>query len=312
MNTVENIFQNKKGILAADERPSSMDKRLEGVSISGGEENRNKFRTLLFETENIQNYISGIIMSTETFEDHMHSSGTPSREYLKNIGVEVGVKVDEGIKDGITLGLDTLEDKCLKYSKMGATFTKWRSVIEVSDPKNINQICEDLTEYAKVVLSHKMIPIVEPEVLRDGEHSIDESKEVIKTTLDTLVSKMKEENVDLSKIILKTSFALSGSKIKKDEGESVSKCTLYSFQDLPKQLGGIVFLSGGLTPEDSSIYLKRTSELAKGEDLNIPISFSYGRALQSNALKTWGGEDENLEKGREEFLIALKRNSEAI
>ena len=274
---IEKLFENNKGVLAIDERESSIVKKLEKFGVDGSK--KDKYRELLLTTDDLNKYISCVILSEDTFNTHKIGEQR-TVEYLRERGIMVNVKVDEGIVDGKTQGLNMLAEKLDRY-KVEAQFTKWRATINIGE--ETDHMVEDMLKYAEIVLSYGVTPFLEPEVLINSANSIDEMRDTIKD----IISKLNNGSVDLSKCILKTSFATTGSN---DNPEEVGVATYKALEG--NKFGGIVFLSGGLDEKASFEYLYATKKLV---DYNM--SFSFGRALQDRALSNWNEiDDEGFQK----------------
>lgn len=312
-NIAEKIMTRGKGILAADESNDTADKRLESVGAKKGAEMRKKYRDLFLSTPNIEHYISSVILYEETL-NQKNANGTLFPEHLIKLGIIPGIKVDTGAKDNpdfpdekITEGLNGLEDRLKNYYKSGARFTKWRAVIKIDREKNLpskGSIVENsirLAKYAKIAQKNGFVPIIEPEVLLNGSHNTETCERVLEETLQTVFEQINEEKVDLSSLILKTSMVVPGDG--SGEGmnsQKVAESTVRVLtKKVPKELGGVVFLSGGQTSEQARDNL---NAIAKLEPLPWEIAFSYARAIQGPALEIWKGKDENIEEARKEFL----------
>ena len=310
---VSKLMTRGKGILAADESNGTADKRLESLKIKSGEKMRQKYRDLFLSTPNFEHYISGVILYDETLKQRA-TNGNFFPDHLSNLGIVPGIKVDTGAKDHpdfpdekITEGLEGLEDRLKEYYKMGARFTKWRAVIQIDEGNNLptkGAVLENairLAKYAKIVQENGMVPIIEPEVILDGPHSIEKAQEVTEMTLKIVFEHIVEHEVDLKGLILKTSMVVPGSESGQDMNpEDVARRTVKVLQNsVPNNLGGVVFLSGGQTPEQARDNL---NAIAKLEPLPWEIAFSYARAIQGPALKIWKGKKENVEAAREEFV----------
>ena len=321
--TLQKIFRENLGILAADERPSSMDRRLESYGIAPGESMRNQYRSILFSTPNIERYVSGVILSEDTFSEH-RVGDVLSRDYLANLGIAVGVKVDEGLAPytpdeselHITKGLESLREKCAQYKKEGAVFTKWRATIPVTPLPDgfLTAVAENMATYASVVLKHDLVPIVEPEVLLEGSHTIDEAAETLEQTIRCVHKALQDKGCNPHHCILKTSFATAGLSADQPSSDVVSKKTLEVFKstnlDSDKGFFGIVFLSGGL-PSDTAIeYIQHIRAVAEDREtehaFRPPLTFSYGRALQDMALKEWGGNQDAVANAQIAFTQTLQ------
>ena len=327
MNSIEQvlktIFQSYKGILAADARPSSMDRRLQAYAIESGEESRSKYRKLLFSTPNLERTISGVILSEDTFTDHIMDDGIPTRDYLAGLGIAVGVKVDDGLQpyanDPIlqcTKGLDGLQERCAVYKQQGADFLKWRSAIPAVGTTDafIDTVMTDMAEYARCALDNELVPILEPEVLLDGDHSADNSAATFKKMLSVLIRELANKKCDPHQCILKTSFIINGLNKGEISAEKASKKTLLTFKEsgLDRHTGfyGIVFLSGGLQSKTAIEYIQRIKAVAEQEGtpytFSVPITFSYARALQEPVLTEWKGKEENILSAQVAFTQTLQ------
>ena len=300
MNELENIAKQMvargKGILAADESTGTMTKRLSSVNVESTSENRLKFRETLFSAEGMKNHIGGVILYDETIKQKT-SSGKSIPELIKSFGSIPGIKVDTGAKklagspeEKITEGLDGLRERLIDYYKLGARFTKWRAVYDISEkyPSSlaIKSNAHALARYAALVQEAKMAPIVEPEVLMNGEHDIAKCYEVTSKVLNECFKELKLHNVNLKGVILKPNMILPGNKSKnKSNPAEISKLTLKCLKEnVPSEVPGIAFLSGGQTEIEAT---QNLNEINKINDTNFLISFSYGRALQQSALKNW-------------------------
>jgi fructose-bisphosphate aldolase class I len=300
MSEIENIAKQMvakgKGILAADESTGTMTKRLVSVNVESTLENRLKFRETLFSSEGMKNYIGGVILYDETIKQKT-SSGNTIPELIKSFGSIPGIKVDTGAKklagssnEKITEGLDGLRGRLVEYYNLGARFTKWRAVYEISDvhPSElaIKANAHALARYASLVQEAKMVPIVEPEVLMDGEHDINKCYEVTSKVLIECYKELKLHNVNLKGTILKPNMILPGNKSSaKSNTIEIAKMTLKCLKEnVPSEVPGIAFLSGGQTEVEATNNL---NEINKLNDTSFQMSFSYGRALQQSALKMW-------------------------
>ena len=289
------ILSDGKGILAADESTATMTKRLESVNVSSNEENRLKFRKTLFSAENMKTCIGGVILYDETIKQRVDSKTIP--EFINYHGAIAGIKVDTGAKvlagspnEKITEGLDGLRERLKEYYKLGARFTKWRGVYSISDKfpskLSISSNAHALARYSALVQECGMVPIVEPEVLMDGNHSANEclkkTSEVIKKCFEELIL----HKVDLTGVILKPNMILDGSSSKnKISNNEVAEMTLKCLKDsVPKEVPGIAFLSGGQSELEAT---ENLNLINKKNDSEFIITYSYGRALQQSALKHW-------------------------
>jgi fructose-bisphosphate aldolase class I len=309
-----------KGILAADESGSTIKKRFDTIGLESTEENRRAYRDLLFTTPGAEEYISGVILFDETIRQSA-ADGTPFPKLLESKGVIPGIKVDQGAKplplsDGetITEGLDGLRERLAEYYELGARFAKWRATYSISDelPSNycIWTNAHALARYAALCQEAGIVPIVEPEVLQDGTHTIERSYQVTGKVLDALYRELFDQRVDLAGTLLKPNMVLSGYSASNRAGvDEVADYTLRCFyKHVPAAVPGIVFLSGGQTDEDATAHLNAIN--ARGPH-PWQISFSYGRALQAPAIKAWHGKPENVEAGQRAYYHRAKMNSAA-
>ncbi len=304
------IISNGKGILAADESNGTMTKRLEAVNVASTPENRLSFRETLFSSESMKAYIGGVILYDETINQKT-SFGKSIPDLISSSGALPGIKVDAGAKnlansseEKITEGLDGLRERLKKYYELGARFTKWRGVYIISHryPSRIaiNSNAHALARYSALVQESKMVPIVEPEVLMDGDHSanlcLKKTSEVIKKCFDELIL----HKVDLSGIILKPNMILSGNKSSdKISSEEVSQKTLECLKNsVPKEVPGIAFLSGGQSEIEAT---KNLNLINQNNNTNFIMTFSFGRALQQNALRVWSKNDKDIELTQKTF-----------
>ena len=300
MSELENIAKQMvakgKGILAADESTGTMTKRLASVNVESTSENRLKFRETLFSAEGMKNYIGGVILYDETIKQKT-SSGETVPKLIKSFGSIPGIKVDIGAKklagspeEKITEGLDGLRERLAEYYKLGAKFTKWRAVYNISEiyPSElaIKSNAHALARYAALVQEAKMVPIIEPEVLMDGEHDIKKCYEITAKVLKECYKELKLNKVNLKGTILKPNMILPGNKSKdKSNPQEIAKMTLKCLKEnVPSEVPGIAFLSGGQTEVEAT---QNLNEINKINDTNLLMSFSYGRALQQSALKNW-------------------------
>jgi fructose-bisphosphate aldolase class I len=304
------IISNGKGILAADESNGTMTKRLEAVNVKSTPENRLSFREILFSSDGMKDCIGGVILYDETINQIL-STGKSIPDLISNSGAIPGIKVDTGAKDlanspkeKITEGLDGLRDRLKKYYDLGARFTKWRGVYSISEkyPSKlaISSNAHALARYSALVQESGMVPIVEPEVLMDGNHSaeicLNKTSEVIKKCFEELIL----HKVDLSGIILKPNMILSGSLSEnKISSEEVSIKTLECLKNsVPEEVPGIAFLSGGQSEIEAT---ENLNLINKNNNTNFVMTYSYGRALQQSALKVWSNDIKNVEATQATF-----------
>ena len=298
------IVEDGRGILAADESNPTCGKRFDSIGVESTEDNRRDYREMLFRSDGMKGNIGGVILFDETLRQKVED-GTPLVNIITAQGALPGIKVDKGLKplddspeETVTQGLDGLNDRCSEYEKIGAKFAKWRAVINIGEgiPTEdcINKNMEALAKYAKIVQENKMVPIVEPEVLMDGHHSIERCLEVTSKTLSTLFNYLDEHEVNIKGTLLKPSMVISGKDaIEQASVEEVAEKTLKCLlANIPSDLPGITFLSGGQSDIDATAHLNAMNKIG---GFDWKLSFSYGRALQQPALKTWLGKKENAE-----------------
>ena len=308
-----------KGILAADESSGTIKKRFDSINVESTEENRMNYRRILFETqEAMQNYISGVILFDETLRQS-NNDGKKLVDIINDAGSLPGIKVDMGAKElalmsgeTVTEGLDGLRERLEEYSNLGAKFAKWRAVIAISD-KIPSTLCIDanshaLARYSALCQEAGIVPIVEPEVLMDGSHTIERCYEVTKDTLTKVFEELIKHKVDLKGICLKPNMVIDGKEYsKKSSSEEIAKMTIDCFKEtVPSEVPGIVFLSGGQSEIEAT---ENLNEINKIEGTPWNLSFSYGRALQASALKAWQGDHENEEACSNAFAHRAKMNS---
>jgi fructose-bisphosphate aldolase class I len=317
-NIAKQIIVRGKGILAADESTGTMTKRLSSVNVQSNLENRLKFRETLFSAEGMKNYIGGVILYDETIKQKT-SSGKTIPELIKNFGSIPGIKVDTGAKilagsseEKITEGLDGLRERLTEYYKLGARFTKWRAVYNISEKYpseiSIKSNAHALARYAALVQEAKMVPIIEPEVLMDGNHNINKCYEVTSKVLKECYKELKLHNVNLKGTILKPNMILPGNQSKdKSNAAEISKMTLKCLKEnVPNEVPGITFLSGGQTEIQAT---QNLNEINRINDTSFLISFSYGRALQQSALINWGKDIKDISNTQKIFNHRSKMNS---
>ncbi len=317
-NIALKILEKGKGILAADESTGTMTKRLEGVNVESTPKNRLLFRETLFSASSMNECIGGVILYDETIRQNT-SKKNKIPELISKMGAAPGIKVDTGAKilagspdEKVTEGLDGLRERLKEYYKLGAKFTKWRGVYNISkdfpSKLSIHANAHSLARYSALVQECNMVPIVEPEVLMDGEHSakdcFEKTSEVIKKCFDELIL----HNVDLKGIILKPNMILAGNKSKdKISNEEVAKLTLECLKNsVPSEVPGIAFLSGGQSEIEAT---ENLDLINKYNNTNFIMSFSYGRALQQSALKYWSKDIQNIEGTQKVFNHRAKMNT---
>ena len=302
-----------KGLLAADESTGTIKKRFDTIGLESTETARRDYREMLFTAEEaMTKYISGVILYEETlFQDA--STGRPLADIIRSTGSIPGIKVDMGAKpmahfpgETVTEGLDGLADRLKRYHEAGARFAKWRGVIAVSDTLpsygSVKANAHALARYAALCQEARIVPIVEPEVLMDGtpgDHSIDRAEEVTEETLRITFAELADQRVRLEAMILKPSMVIDGKKARKASVAEVAERTVRVLKrTVPGAVPGIAFLSGGQSTEEATAHL---SAMNAGFDMPWALTFSYGRALQTEALNAWGGKAENVAAGQRAF-----------
>jgi len=299
-----------KGILAADESFGTIEKRFKSISVPNTEENRRAYRQMLFTAPGVGDYISGVIMFDETLR-HTADDGTPFAGVLEKQGVIPGIKVDKGAKalagfpgEQVTEGLDGLRERLAEYFSIGARFTKWRAVITIGNglptPSCIEANAHALARYAALSQEQGLVPIVEPEVLMDGDHTIERCEEVTEATLKTVFMTLHAHRVVLERMLLKPNMVISAKQCPVQAGvEQVAEATVRCLRRcVPAAVPGIVFLSGGQSPEVATAHLNAMNALGEHP---WQLSYSYGRALQDEALKAWGGQASGVASGQKAF-----------
>ena len=309
-----------KGILAADESPPTIEKRFQKINVESTEDNRRAYREMLFTTPGIGDHISGVILYDETIRQKA-ADGTPFPKILERAGVIPGIKVDKGAKpiagspdEKVTEGLDGLRDRLAEYRDLGARFTKWRAVIEIGE--NIpSYLCihanaHALARFAALSQEAGLVPIVEPEVLMDGDHTIERCYETTSWMLKETFQELFYQRVELEGMLLKPNMVLSGKESSEQAGvEEVAQATVRCLREaVPAAVPGIVFLSGGQSAEVATAHLNAMN--AMGEH-PWQLSFSFARALQGPALETWRGDEGNVQQAQEIFAHRARMNSAA-
>ena len=318
--TARQLVAEGKGILAADESDGTIKKRFDSIGVESTEENRRAYRELLFTTEGVEDYISGVILYDETIRQSA-SDGTPFAKLLAERGIIPGIKVDKGAKplalaegETVTEGLDGLRARLDEYRELGARFTKWRAVISIGD-EIPSDYCvwvnaHALARYAALSQEAGLVPIVEPEVLMDGDHTIDESYRVTDRTLQALFTELFDQRVQREGTLLKTNMVLSGyDSSDQADDDTVAERTIKCLKNtVPAAVPGVVFLSGGMADEDATARLNVMNQRGPNP---WELSFSYGRALQAPALKAWAGDPSKVEEAQKAFYRRAKFNSAA-
>ncbi|HXW74100.1 MAG TPA: class I fructose-bisphosphate aldolase [Steroidobacteraceae bacterium] len=308
-----------KGILAADESTGTITKRFASITLDSTEEHRRAYREMLFTTAGAAESVSGVILYDETIRQKTRD-GVPFPQYLMAQGIIPGIKVDTGAKplagfpgETITEGLDGLRERLIEYHKLGALFAKWRAVIDIGEgiptAFAIEANAHALARYAALCQENGLVPIVEPEVLMDGAHSIERCEQVTDQVLETVFRQLFEQRILLEGMVLKPNMVISGKKAAHRAGpEVVAETTLRVLKrHVPPAVPGIAFLSGGQSPQEATLHLALMNRIGGGT-LPWSLTFSYGRALQDTALKAWGGAAANFTAGQKEYAKRARLN----
>ncbi len=312
-----------KGLLAADESTGTITRRFKAVGVESTEENRRDYRELLFRAEGLARYVSGVILFDETIRQEA-ADGTPLVKILQDTDVIPGIKVDKGAKplagspgETVTEGLDGLRDRLAEYRELGARFTKWRAVIHIGDetPTDyaIDVNAHALARYAALSQEAGLVPIVEPEVLMDGSHTIERCYQVTEATLREVFHQLARQRVDLEGMVLKPNMVLSGSKASaRADSAEVAEATIRCFRRaVPAAVPGIAFLSGGQSDEEATKNLDAINRLASEVGVPWELTFSYGRGLQAAPQKAWAGKAENAKSTQQALLHRARVTSAA-
>jgi fructose-bisphosphate aldolase class I len=324
--TARALVAEGKGILAADESSGTIKKRLDSIDVESTEANRRDYRTLLFTAPGAGNHISGVILFDETIRQNA-ADGTPMVEIIQDAGIIPGIKVDKGAKplaghpdETVTEGLDGLRERLEEYAELGARFTKWRAVYRIGEvipsPACITTNAHALGRFAALSQEAGLVPIVEPEVLMDGDHDIDDCAEVSEEALRTVFAELAVQEVLLEGMLLKPNMVLSGKDCPEQAGvEEVAARTLRCLRRaVPAAVPGMVFLSGGQSDEAATLHLNAMNKLAgraSAEPAPWRLSFSYGRALQAAPLKAWAGDAKNTAAAQAALMERAKANGAA-
>ena len=306
-----------KGILAADESTGTIAKRFKSINVENHESNRLSFRQILFNSKAMKDFIGGVILFDETIRQTT-TLGPTVPELITKQGAIPGIKVDKGAKplagcldETVTEGLDGLRERLKEYYNLGARFTKWRAVYKISNnlpsPQSIKSNAHALARYAALVQEAKMVPIVEPEVLMDGDHTIDKCYDVTSRVLEECYKELEIHDVNLKGTVLKPNMILPGASCKqKATAEEIAKKTLECLKkNMPSEVPGVAFLSGGQSEIEAT---KNLNEINKINDTSFHFTFSYGRALQQSALKTWAKSMKDIAKIQKVFDHRAKMN----
>lgn len=307
-----------KGVLAADESSPTIKKRFDTIGLESTEEHRRRYREMLFTAPGVADYIGGVILFDETIRQAT-SDGVPFAKYLNDRGMIAGIKVDKGAKplaafpgEVVTEGLDGLRDRLKEYHGLGARFSKWRAVIYIGDgiPTDfcLRANAHALARYAALCQENDLVPIVEPEVIMDGGHSLERCVEVTSKTLDIVFAELAAHRVELEGMILKPNMVISGTEAPKRAGpQEVAEATLEVMKEhVPAEVPGIAFLSGGQSAEEATGHLSLMNGMGP---LPWELSFSYGRALQAPALDAWHGKEDRFKDGQDALYKRAKLNS---
>ena len=322
LNDIANKMVEKgKGILAADESAPTCKKRFDSINVESNELNRNIYRDMLFTSSGMEEFVSGVILFDETLRQSTVKDKIAFPDYLKSLGVIPGIKVDKGAHplagnkdEKVTDGLDGLNERLKEYYDLGARFAKWRAVITIGDsvPSNacISVNAHGLARYAALCQENGLVPIVEPEIIMDGDHTIEESFVVTEEVLHATFYELYSQNVQLEGMILKPNMVLSGYDCSEQAGvEKVAEMTVTVLKRcVPSAVPGIAFLSGGQSDEDATAHLNAMNQIL-GDNRPWNLTYSYGRALQTPSLKAWSGETNNIPEAQKAFLKRAKLNS---
>ena len=311
------IVADGKGILAADESNPTCGKRFDSIGVESTEENRRDYREMLFRSKGMKGNIGGVILFDETIRQSA-VDGSLLRDLISEQGALPGIKVDKGLQpiedcpgETVTVGLDGLDERLKEYASMGAKFTKWRAVINIGDgiptDKCIDANMDALADYAKCAQDNGMVPIVEPEVLMDGDHNIDECYQATERALESLFNHLEKKGVNIKGTLLKPNMVTSGKDNSNQASiDEVAKKTLDCLiKNVPAELPGVTFLSGGQSDILATAHLDAMNKIG---GFSWKLSFSYGRALQAPSLKAWGGKSENVFISQDELSHRAEMN----
>jgi len=311
------IVADGKGILAADESNPTCGKRFDSIGVESTEENRRDYREMLFRSKGMKGNIGGVILFDETIRQSA-ADGSLLRDLISEQGALPGIKVDKGLQpiedcpgETVTVGLDGLDERLKEYASMGAKFTKWRAVINIGDgiptDKCIDANMDALADYAKCAQDNGMVPIVEPEVLMDGDHNIDQCYQATERSLKSLFSHLEKKGVNIKGTLLKPNMVTSGKSNNNQASiDEVAEKTLDCLiKNVPVELPGVTFLSGGQSDILATAHLDAMNKIG---GFSWKLSFSYGRALQAPSLKAWGGKSENVFISQDELSHRAEMN----
>jgi len=323
--TAKQIASPGKGILAADESTGTIGKRFEDIKVENNRPNRREYRRMLFTAPDLGKYISGAILYEETLFEKTEDGKTLLIDFLKKQGVVIGIKVDMGTKhcpgtddETYTQGITDLDKRCQQYYKQGARFAKWRAVLRISkntpSPLAIAENAFGLAKYAAICQANGLVPIVEPEILMDGDHPLAVCQYWTEKVLGACYKALNDQHVLLEGTLLKPNMVVPGEQSAEKKTvtvEQVAKATVTALQrTVPPAVPGIMFLSGGQTEEDATVHLNALNALALGPR-PWSLSFSYGRALQQSCLAAWAGKTANTEAGQSALMVRAKANGAA-
>ena len=318
--TIRKICAPMKGILAADESTGTIGKRFDSIHLENTHENRIAYRDLLFTTPDLRSHISGVITFEETLLD-VKVDGTRLIQPLLDNDIMIGIKVDKGVKplygtDGetVTQGMDDLDIRCKTYYDAGARFAKWRSVLKIDTTKNmpsdisIHENAVTLARYASICQNCGLVPIVEPEILMDGDHSYEQSRDIAVEVLSVVYRELHRHNVDIECTLLKPNMICKGvSSLQNNNIDTLARYTVDVFRRvIPPSMPGVVFLSGGMSENEASCALNSINQVVGIKPWRL--TFSYGRALQSSVISTWKGEFENIEEAQRVLFARARAN----
>ena len=314
-----------KGILAADESTPTCTKRFSKIGLESTAFSRNEYRDMLFTTPSLEKYISGIIMFDETIRQNTINSNIPFPKFLEQKGILTGIKVDTGAKnlagkneEKITEGLDNLRERLIEYKDLGASFAKWRAVITIKDNTMPSKTCiyanaHALARYASICQENDLVPIVEPEIIMDGNHDIKKCYEITKNVLNVVFEELSLFDVFLKGIVLKPNMIICGKDCQNscsNDPNKVADLTIKCLtESVPKSVPGVAFLSGGQSSDLATLHLDLMNKefQEKNNKKNWNLTFSFGRALQQDSLNSW--KEKNIEKSQEKLLFRAKKNS---
>ena len=315
------MVEKGRGILAADESTPTCTKRFDSIGVDSTEANRNTYRDMLFTTSGMEEFISGVILFDETIRQSTVKDGTPFPEYLTNLNVIPGIKVDKGAHplpgtegEKVTEGLDGLDARLKEYFGLGARFAKWRAVITISETEPSSTCvaanAHALARYAALCQENGIVPIVEPEILMDGSHTIEDSFVVTEEVLHSVFYELYGQNVLLEGMVLKPNMVLSGYKCSEQASiDEVAEMTVTVLKRcVPSAVPGIAFLSGGQSNENATAHLNSMNKIL-GNHNPWNLTYSYGRALQAPSLNAWRGKEENVPVAQDAFYKRAKLNS---